>query len=76
MKTVKWLTLENAEGTRTLAQHAYKAKDDGNKALCCGAFASDDGEYPLPFAELSSELLNEKTCCKKCLKISGIKEKE
>jgi len=76
---VKWLTLENETGTKTLSQHGFidaKRKEpiileeyNGNKALCSNVFASDDGYKALPFVRLVGETLNEQTCCKKCLKI-------
>ena len=77
--TVKWLTLENSTGERSLKQHAYKHKVrkrpwtheeyNGNKALCSKVFASDDGEVALSFDELESEPLSTVNACKTCMRI-------
>lgn len=74
---VKWMTLDNADATRTLKQHAFVAKIrvrkytlekyDGNSALCRNRFVSEDGETAQNFNELQGEPLRITECCKRCL---------
>jgi hypothetical protein len=75
---VKWLTLENSTGERTLKQHAFihkvkkrqytREEYDGNVALCCRSFASEDGEVASSFESLDSEEMNPEKACKICMK--------
>lgn len=70
---VKWLTLENLEGTRTSKQHGYiptiekYSGNKENKMLCSKGFASDDGEWPSDWNDLDGEKLDISNACKKCL---------
>jgi hypothetical protein len=56
---VKWMTLENESGTATLSQHGYIEEGEGNKALCCRAFAAADDETPMKFSLLKGERMKE-----------------
>lgn len=77
MKTIKFVTLENEAETKTLKQHAYREaqrgawyseKYQGNKQLC-GKGGVHNGDKFVSFKDIDSEELDEKNCCKKCLKI-------
>lgn len=76
---VKWITLDNSEGTATLKQHAVipvmcqerylDKKYPGNKILCNKLFASEDGETAQDWDTIENEPLGENVC-KKCLEFS------
>jgi hypothetical protein len=79
-RVIKWLTLENSEGTRTLKQHGFIPKVckerwtgdpyDGNISLCRKVWSSEDGEYAQDWSTIDGENIKESHCCKTCLKES------
>lgn len=78
---IKWFTPDSEDGERSLKQHAYTHniqrirythdKYEGNKALCCRSFVSNDGERGIAFSDIEHENFNPSKACKKCLSIIG-----
>lgn len=77
---IKWIRLDNFEGTRTLKQHAYipasyydpilQEAKVGNIQLCDQKdFASHDGERPSDWNGLEPETKNTDHICLKCLSV-------
>jgi len=82
---VKWSTLDSVDGNRSLSQHGFIGCDrgwdqyEGNRTLCSSQVGADDGEGGGIYATMDgikSELFNEDTACKKCLKIYNEKYNE
>jgi len=76
---IKWCTLDNLTETATLKQHGYIAsicytpyfgeEYEGNKALCGKAYATEDGEAPMLFANMDFYKDEpSQYACKRCLK--------
>lgn len=75
--TIKWLQMDNAEGTATLSQHGlkpvtrtkYGVSWESNISLCGKAMASDNGETGIAWIELEEQALHLSEACKTCLRI-------
>ncbi len=79
-KEIKWLQLDNRDGTGTLKQHAFAPRECkkpitrepyiGNRSLCGKIVCGNENEEIEAFDLVESEPLNENEACKACMKES------
>jgi hypothetical protein len=70
---IKFVTLENEQGTKVCKQHAImETESGGNKMVCSKMIASDDGETPTSFDAIEEENMNLDKLCKRCAKILSL----
>jgi len=81
---IVWSTADNSTGTKTLAQHAYKAKMrgkyygepyEGNVTLCGQFGIMNEDEKFMKVSEIDSEHHNKQKACKTCTKIYESRDK-
>lgn len=75
---MKWLQVDNHDGTQTLKQHCYihkvckvpytREQYAGNVSLCDRSSVINEDELRISYDYLDSEPLSEKEACKICLR--------